>query len=378
VQGGSLRAFVAPSTQRSSPDPSEHSGWVDPSACARNVLVVRVFISSTKTGLEDERQAVHDALVANGHEPVWMEDFGSRGEDALETCLRELETCDVVVVIIGHWYGTIAQRLGLSYTEAEYERAEDPDVEVRVHAYVKEGFDAALDQADHPLRLRDFRDLVEDAHTVRRPYFASADALAEHVVEDLRRLEIEPRRNRPRFGHIRRAVRNPSQYAIGDLRRTRLQMYPFRIGLVDLAVLDQPAYEEVGSRRLRDKVLEVRDEMAERGANIFVFNEISGAGAETEAVVAYRLQELKAQADEIVCFVRGRSDAESVPQLADAAHKMSLWYPERIDVIHITGLEHAWRYTNRELKDCSLAKRVIDYLNEKVSEHLVDSLRHGE
>jgi len=336
---------------------------------------VRVFISSTKSDLEDERQAVHRALTEAGHEVVWMEDFGSRGEAALETCLQELERCEVVVVIVGHRYGTIAQRLALSYTEAEYERARDADIQV--HAYVKEGFDAALDHADHPLRLRDFRDAVEDAHTVRRPYFQSPDALAQQVVEDLRRLHAAPRRSRPRFGRRHRAVRIPAQYAIGDLRRTRLQMYPFRIGLVDLAVLDQPVYDEVGSRRLRNKVLEVREEMANRGTNVFVFNEIPAGGGEADAVVAHRLEELKATTDEIVCFVRGRSDAESLPKLTDAADKLSLWYPERINQVDLHGLKHEWRYTDHELTDCSLAKRVIDYLDETVSEHLVDSLRNG-
>ncbi len=154
-------------------------------------------------------------------------------------------------------------------------------------------------------------------------------------------------------------------------------MYPFRIGLVDLAVLDQPVYDEVGSRRLRNKVLEVREEMANRGTNVFVFNEIPAGGGEADAVVAHRLEELKATTDEIVCFVRGRSDAESLPKLTDAADKLSLWYPERINQVDLHGLKHEWRYTDHELTDCSLAKRVIDYLDETVSEHLVDSLRNG-
>ncbi len=117
--------------------------------------------------------------------------------------------------------------------------------------------------------------------------------------------------------------------------------------------------------------------MANRGTNVFVFNEIPAGGGEADAVVAHRLEELKATTDEIVCFVRGRSDAESLPKLTDAADKLSLWYPERINQVDLHGLKHEWRYTDHELTDCSLAKRVIDYLDETVSEHLVDSLRNG-
>jgi hypothetical protein len=335
---------------------------------------MRVFLSSTKTDLEEERQAVHDAVAEAGHEVVWMEDFGSRDEAALEACLSEIGNCDTAVVIVGHRYGSIVPRSGLSYTEAEYERARED--KVRVHAYVKDGFDQALDSADHPLRLLDFRDALEDAHTVHHPYFHSAAVLAHRAVEDLRRVGEEPSRRRPRFGRHRRAVRDPSQYAYGDLRHIRLVMYPFRIGLVDLAVIDQPVYDEVGSRRLRNKVLEVRDQMDDRGANVFIFNEIPVQGAQAN-VISARLLELKAQTEAIVCFVRGRADAEALPQLADVAPKVSVWYPQRIEEIEMPQVQHAWQYTDSDLSDCSLARRVVDYLDEEVSKHLVESLRNG-
>ena len=59
-----------------------------------------------------------------------MEDFGARGATALETCLAELEACDVCVLLLDYYYGTIVPRYNASYTETEYEHARLTQVEV--------------------------------------------------------------------------------------------------------------------------------------------------------------------------------------------------------------------------------------------------------
>jgi len=49
-----------------------------------------------------------------------MEFFGVRAEQPVETYLQEVQKSDVLVVIVGHRYGTIVPDLGISYSEAEY------------------------------------------------------------------------------------------------------------------------------------------------------------------------------------------------------------------------------------------------------------------
>jgi hypothetical protein len=49
-----------------------------------------------------------------------MEFFGARAAQPIETCLEEVRASHVLVVIVGHRYGSIVPELGLSYSEAEY------------------------------------------------------------------------------------------------------------------------------------------------------------------------------------------------------------------------------------------------------------------
>jgi uncharacterized protein DUF4062 len=50
-----------------------------------------------------------------------MEFFGARSEQPIETCLKEVRASDVIVVIIGHRYGSLAPGFGISFSEAEYQ-----------------------------------------------------------------------------------------------------------------------------------------------------------------------------------------------------------------------------------------------------------------
>ena len=50
-----------------------------------------------------------------------MEFFGARSGQPLETCLAEVRRSDILVVIVGHRYGTVVPEKGISFSEAEYE-----------------------------------------------------------------------------------------------------------------------------------------------------------------------------------------------------------------------------------------------------------------
>lgn len=80
-----------------------------------------VFICGTYSDLSAERGAILDAIQRLQLHFHSMEFFGARPERPIETCLSEVRESDVLVVIVGHRYGTLVPGLGISYSEAEYE-----------------------------------------------------------------------------------------------------------------------------------------------------------------------------------------------------------------------------------------------------------------
>jgi hypothetical protein len=81
---------------------------------------VTVFICSTFSDLSREREAVMDAVRRLQLKHDSMEFFGARSGQPLETCLAEVRKSDILVVIVGHLYGTITPEKGVSFSEAEY------------------------------------------------------------------------------------------------------------------------------------------------------------------------------------------------------------------------------------------------------------------
>jgi hypothetical protein len=49
-----------------------------------------------------------------------MEFFGARADEPIETCLAEVRKSDILVVIVGHQYGSLVPKKSISYSEAEY------------------------------------------------------------------------------------------------------------------------------------------------------------------------------------------------------------------------------------------------------------------
>ena len=83
--------------------------------------VFTVFVCSTFADLTSEREAVLDAIRRLKLQHDSMEFFGARTSQPLETCLQEVRASDILVVIVGHRYGTIAPGRDISFSQAEYE-----------------------------------------------------------------------------------------------------------------------------------------------------------------------------------------------------------------------------------------------------------------
>lgn len=86
--------------------------------------MAKVYVSSTVADLKGEREAVIDWLVAAGHQPVHS--YVPNSETVRDSCLADIDGCDLYVLILGHRYGFQPGEDNpdkLSITHLEFRRA---------------------------------------------------------------------------------------------------------------------------------------------------------------------------------------------------------------------------------------------------------------
>ena len=86
--------------------------------------MARVYVSSTIADLEQERRAVIDWLLAAQHQPVHS--YRPNSDTVRDSCLDDVDTCDLYVLILGHRYGFQPPDNNpeqLSITQLEFRRA---------------------------------------------------------------------------------------------------------------------------------------------------------------------------------------------------------------------------------------------------------------
>ena len=83
---------------------------------------MKIFISSTYEDLKDERKEAIEYIDRNDH-AVAMEKFFASNHQSKDVCLKKLQDCDALVLILGFKYGSIDKTEGISFTEIEYNTA---------------------------------------------------------------------------------------------------------------------------------------------------------------------------------------------------------------------------------------------------------------
>ena len=147
-----------------------------------------VFVCSTFSDLSEEREGVLDAIRRLKLQHDSMEFFGARAEQPIETCLQEVRASDVLVVIVGHRYGSIVPDLGISYSEAEY--AEGFRLNKPCLVYMRDDNVPVLpkntERDPEKLRLLEgWKQTIQSRHTVAT--FQDGARLAVQVAADLAR-----------------------------------------------------------------------------------------------------------------------------------------------------------------------------------------------
>lgn len=151
-----------------------------------------VFVCSTFSDLSNERGAVLDSIRRLQLQHDSMEFFGARTKQPIETCLEEVRRSNILVVVVGHRYGTIVPELSISFSEAEYEegyRLEKPCL-----VYIRDDnvpiLPKHIERDPEKMRLLDrWKITLQKRHTIAS--FRDGQDLALQVAADLSRTIIE-------------------------------------------------------------------------------------------------------------------------------------------------------------------------------------------
>ncbi len=129
----------------------------------------KIFVSSTFTDMIPHRNQIINVLSNFNVEILGMENFGARKSPPLETCLKELELCDIYLGVIGLRYGSVNDEYDKSYTQLEYEKAVELEKDIKVflldehNGVLKTGW---IDFGIQLERILAFRELLKKEHTV--------------------------------------------------------------------------------------------------------------------------------------------------------------------------------------------------------------------
>jgi hypothetical protein len=115
---------------------------------------MKIFVSSVRRGLEDERDALPGLILALGHQPIRFEDFTAQPVASREACLRGVEEADAYLLILGSSYGEPVFDTGLSPTEEEWNAARRRGIPILV--FRKDGIEMDEGQQEFARKVEEF------------------------------------------------------------------------------------------------------------------------------------------------------------------------------------------------------------------------------
>ena len=159
-----------------------------------NQKIVRVFISSTFLDLSEERKKAVKTIgelnpsyeKANIHlYPVDLK-AGARPNPPKEECIKEVETSDILIGILGSRYGYIDPESDKSITEIEYECAKEKNIDCLYYICTKDVKQEWIEEDKKKTRLELFKSQIDANH--KRDTFEKPEELRGHISRDLTKL----------------------------------------------------------------------------------------------------------------------------------------------------------------------------------------------
>lgn len=154
-----------------------------------------VFVSSTYADLIKERKIVRKALLDIGCIPACMELFPATDQSQFDYIKRIMDECDYYVLIAGGHVGSISPDTKKSYTEMEYEYAQE--IGLPIISFVKvDKYGAPLELETDIEKSEQYREFIEKVQNGRiRKGFCKRYELFGYVQSALR--EEMKRHSRP-------------------------------------------------------------------------------------------------------------------------------------------------------------------------------------
>jgi tetratricopeptide (TPR) repeat protein len=197
---------------------------------------VRVFVSSASGALAPYRHAAVEVCHRLGLTPVHMEEFDPERPPPVEVCRREVESCEVVVLLLAHRYGARPPGEERSYTELEYEWALGRRG-VSLLAFVVDPAFAwpppDIDRGADAEALARFVARVQSSHVVKR--FGELAAFREDLMLALKPHQSRSEGDMASSSDPRRLPSPPAFHAVPPY----VGSAPFTGRLGDLATLDE-------------------------------------------------------------------------------------------------------------------------------------------
>lgn len=112
---------------------------------------MKIFVSSVRRGLEEERDALPGLITAVGHTPVRFEDFSAQPLPSREACLLGMGDADAYLLILGPNYGHRFDDTGQSPTHDEWVAASAAGMPRLVYRKIGVSFEAEQEEFAHSI-----------------------------------------------------------------------------------------------------------------------------------------------------------------------------------------------------------------------------------
>lgn len=128
----------------------------------------QVFISSTYKDLIPHRNDIWEMLESYNLDISGMEKFGARPEKPLATCLKEVEGSNLFIGIVGMRYGSIDKATGKSFSQLEYEKAKELNIDILIYLIDEKNANIVPDLIDfeNHSKLKTFKSSLRKNHTI--------------------------------------------------------------------------------------------------------------------------------------------------------------------------------------------------------------------
>ena len=206
-----------------------------------NSTKYQVFISSTYSDLEKERDSIIKAILELYHIPIGMEMFSAEDEDQWEIIRRTIEVSDYYILVLGLRYGSKTSE-GISFTQKEYEYALEKKIPILAFI-MHETVALSKDKRDDDLtEINNFRSSVLKNLKMSQ-FWSNKDELIKNVSISLTKQIMQ----KPGLGWVR-----------GD-----------RLGNEE-ALLKELTSLSKENRQLREKVSELESKITQKLPDIFL------------------------------------------------------------------------------------------------------------